>query len=1020
MVAATPAGPGIHAPEAIQPVGVLLAFAGPEPRLDRCSANAPDLLGLPLADLAGRTPAELLGAEIAAAIAATPPLPRGATLLRHHFADRGGALHSVQFFASGDHLVLEIEPETESAEDVFALLSRTQAAIETLRTIPRGQCMAAGLARLCRDITGYDRAVVFRFDVDWNRDVIAEDRSDVLPGSFLGLRVPADALPAVAREIYLQAGMRPVPDVDLAPIPIVALGAAGSDRPLDLTHSTLRRTPVEHADHLRGMGVRASLTMAIEDAGRIWGLVSAHHALPRPLSAARRAACRLLVASVASLLAARADGTQEQATAEMTLRIARAASEILNRQGGGRAALAAFAEALAAATRSSSVLIHAGALKVVAGNSPDVAVIDRILAAVRGHARGGITTIESLAAIDPALAAVREIASAVAAIDLPLDGGVLLLLRGEIPEEIIWSTGPTGPVSDAGPPWAHAILSRGTEGGRAGSSHRVERTRGVARGWPGAVLPALEVARQAVLDILRVFAEREAHEALRKREIELRTIYEGVDEGIALVDAAGRVVSCNRRFAVLLGCEGEPLAGRAVDDLIEVTEPQGVDRMLDVDHAKGRPRPEAARTRPIEIRATATGQGEEAVHAVVVRDIARRELFERELVSAREAAERASRAKDEFLANMSHELRTPLTAVLGYIDLLDQQLRDPVQRKWIATIRRSGWSLLRLLSDIVDFARMDAGEIRLEYGVFDPVAKANSIVDLFRPTMDEKGIRAEVRIGPGVPRAVVGDAARARQILGNLVGNAVKFTREGAITIDVTAQRTDREGQIELEFAITDTGVGIAPAKLAELFERFSQADASSTRHYGGVGLGLAIARGLARRMGGDVVAESAGIGCGAVFRLRLPVRTATRAAGTTAPVARPRPGTRGAVLIIEDDPVNQELLAEMMRILGFMPEIAGDGETAVELATARDDFSAILVDVSLPGMDGMEATRRIRALDGRTAGCPIICVTALASEKDRSDALAAGADAYLTKPVRLADLRATLERATSRFAADE
>ena len=214
-----------------------------------------------------------------------------------------------------------------------------------------------------------------------------------------------------------------------------------------------------------------------------------------------------------------------------------------------------------------------------------------------------------------------------------------------------------------------------------------------------------------------------------------------------------------------------------------------------------------------------------------------------------------------------------------------------------------------------------------------------------------------------------------------------------------------------------DDGPGIRPDALPRLFDRFSQADTSSTRPFGGAGLGLAIARGLARRMGGDVSAQSAGPGQGARFRLDLPVRSVARAAAPSAPAAA---GTRqhGSVLIIEDDPVNQELLAEMVRVLGFTAELAGTGEQGVAAAAARPDLTALLVDVNLPGINGLEAIRRIRALDPPVSGAPILCITALASDRDRVAALAAGADAYLSKPLRLAELRQTLEREIARRSA--
>ena len=1006
----------LHSPETIQPFGVLLAFNHLELKLERCSANAGELLGRPQGDLAGLPLADALTPAIATLIAATPPAPSGGTLLHERFTAPDGTSCSVIFFHSGRHLIVELERAEETAEESYELLCRTQAGVEILRNIADPAVMMARIARVFRDITGYDRVLLFRFDKEWNRDIVAEERSAAAPGTFLGLRVPADALPTGARILYQRAGVRLIPDIDAAAAPIVTLANPDAREwaPLDLSDSGLRSTSPEHAAHLEKLGVRASLTMAIEVAGHLWGMVTAHHYQPRRLSALRRAACRLLATAIAAPLAALSESSEARDRTRWMMDISQAASDALERVDGNDRAFAHFARRLADITGATGVLIRAGSVEVAAGTLPGRALLDRIVETARAHGDGGIFVTESLSAIDPALTAVRDIASGAVAVDLPLPhDGITLLLRGEIPEEIVWAS--DGAQSDSGPAWgvvAQERLQPGVIPPPRGDGPRIERSKGVARAWPERLLPLLPITRQTVLDICRLMAERETLATIRRRENELRTIYESVDEGIALVEPGGRIIRCNQPFLQLLGMEEETVTGRTIDSLIEVTEPAGVARLLDIGRGKGRPRESGGGRHPLEIRATLTSRGPGGLHTVVVRDISHRELFERELVRAREAAEKANRAKDEFLANMSHELRTPLTAVLGYIDLLDQQLRDPTQRKWIDTIRRSGWSLLRLLSDVVDFARIDAGEIRLEFGVLDPVGKAHSIIDLFRPTLDEKGVRAEVRVAPGVPRAVIGDAARMRQILSNLVGNAVKFTREGTIAIDIAAGPPDRDGQFELEFTVSDTGIGIAGENLDALFDRFSQADASSTRSFGGVGLGLAIARGLARRMGGEVEAESGGLGKGARFRLRLPVRSATRAAtGPSLPPARPR--VRGRILIIEDDQVNQELLAEMTRILGFVPEIAGTGELGVEAAASMPGLAALLVDVSLPGMNGMEAIRRVRALAGPVAQVPVVCVTALASERDRTEALAAGADAYLTKPVRLADLRSTLERVT-------
>ncbi|BBK35072.1 hypothetical protein STAQ_01500 [Allostella sp. ATCC 35155] len=1008
----------MHAPESIQTFGFLLAFREPGRHLERCSANIRDLLGRAPQELVGLRPEDVLPSALIDQIETSPATPSGGTLLRQAFVAPDGTPHSVTVLRTADHLILELEPTDEDCAAIYELVCRVQAGIEILRPIADPQRMLAKIAEIFRDITGFDRVLLFRFDADWNRDIVAEERSPAAPGRFLGLRVPADALPVVARRLYQRAGIRLIPDVRLPSVPIVGVaGAALDGEPLDLSDSCLRATSAEHAAHLTAIGVRASLTIAIELSGHLWGIATAHHYQPRRLSAIRRAACRMLATSIAAPLAALEDTARAADSTRRAIAVARAGGEAIERAGPGGSPLDAFVRHLADVADATAAVLRIGTAEASAGTLPARPLLDRILALAASEHEGGVFATDSLSRLEPSMAPVRDIASGVVSLDLPVPGGgMLLLLRGEIVEEVVWAQDGSQPYSDSGPPWAVAVGNRKGNPPLGGDGAGVQRVRGVARGWSERLLPLLPVARQAVLDIVRAATEREALAAIRRRESELRTIYDSVDEGIALADRTGRILNCNQRFAALLDLPLETVVGQPFDALIEPAGPGSL-RLLDGTPTKVRLRGADAGGRALEFRSSPTGQGDGSSWTIVLRDVSQRERFEAELVRAREAAERANRAKDEFLANMSHELRTPLTAVLGYIDLLDQQIRDPTQRKWISTVRRSGWSLLRLLSDIVDFARIDAGEVRLEFGVFDPVAKVHSIIDLFRPTMDQKGIAAEVRVAAGMPRAVVGDQARIRQVLSNLIGNAVKFTREGRITVDIEASAPDPAGQIAMSISVADTGVGIAAKDLGRLFDRFSQADTSSTRPFGGAGLGLAIARGLARRMGGDVTAHSAGPGQGARFRLDLPVRSVARAAPPSPPAAA---GTRqhGSVLIIEDDPVNQELLAEMVRVLGFTAELAGTGEQGVAAAAARPDLTALLVDVNLPGINGLEAIRRIRALDPPVSGAPILCITALASDRDRVAALAAGADAYLSKPLRLAELRQTLEREIARRSA--
>lgn len=378
---------------------------------------------------------------------------------------------------------------------------------------------------------------------------------------------------------------------------------------------------------------------------------------------------------------------------------------------------------------------------------------------------------------------------------------------------------------------------------------------------------------------------------------------------------------------------------------------------------------------------------------------------------ARRQAEAASRAKSDFLATVSHEIRTPLNSMIGLTSLLLDRRPDDTAHQYLVQVRRSGELLLHLVNDILDYARLEAGQLVLEPRPFDPHAVMDEARAIIAPLAQAKGLR--LRLDVEAPHVLRGDGERLRQILLALLDNAVKFTSEGEIR--VACHPLPREGsQTWLRVEIQDAGIGIEPVAAADLFQPFTQADASTTRRYGGSGLGLAICRTLAELMGGEIGYDSVP-GVGTTFWVNLPFERQDTAPPSSAAraeaVAAAAPGDTALtvrmpcrVLLAEDNPVNQFVAAEMLRHLQCEVVVVGDGRRAVEVAQVGH-FDMVFMDCDMPELDGFEATRAIRAHEPAGAHVPIIAMTAAAFEGDRERCLETGMDDFLPKPVRLGDL---------------
>lgn len=553
---------------------------------------------------------------------------------------------------------------------------------------------------------------------------------------------------------------------------------------------------------------------------------------------------------------------------------------------------------------------------------------------------------------------------------------------------------------------------------------------------------ALAAAKEAA-EAARDAAERAGAEAAaahvdveRTREV-LQTVLDSMSEGIVLFDKDLRLKFINHE---LVAVQRYPIEvarpGASAYEMLRFQARRGdfglvedVDRLVR-EHAAMIQTPGGTRYE----RRTASGRFVEFSFKplegggllALSRDISELKKREGALEAARDVAERAraeaeaaNQAKSTFLATMSHEIRTPMNGVLGMVEVLERQGLNEAQQRTVLTIRDSGKALLHIIDDILDFSKIEAGRLELEAVPFSLSGLVTATLETFRPQVIAKGLTLEVEIDAGSQDALAGDPTRVRQILFNLLSNSIKFTQSGGVRVRVGTAPLG-EGNTRVTLAVADTGVGLGAEQLAKLFEPFVQADSSITREFGGTGLGLSIVRRLAQVMGGDVVVESVP-GVGSTFTVTLalhaapadsPLKSMLEPVGGIPANIAARSGEGPRVLVVDDHPVNREVLVLQLKLLGIPADSVAGGADALS-AWARTPYAAVLVDIHMPRMDGHELARRLREAEAASGGTrmPIIAVTADAMKGEEERCLATGMDAYLVKPVSIERLRATLER---------
>jgi PAS domain S-box-containing protein len=542
--------------------------------------------------------------------------------------------------------------------------------------------------------------------------------------------------------------------------------------------------------------------------------------------------------------------------------------------------------------------------------------------------------------------------------------------------------------------------------------------------WINALLLVILIRRRAYF--LAFEAQLEEQSAARVRREELlqsesrcRSIFDNTRDVITCVDTHGRMIDVNRRVEEVFGYKPAELIGKRFTKL-GILRLKDIPRMarlfrqtiwagkaeeiveLELTHKNGGSVFVEVGTRFVRLN----GKIKEIVN--VFRDITERKRTMVELTSAKQAAEVASHAKSEFLANMSHELRTPMTAILGYVDVLLGNPTPETTMESARVIQRNGAQLLELINDILDLSKIEAGKCDVERVACAPYKVAADVISLIKVRAETKGLSLKLECQSAIPDRIRTDPARLRQILVNLIGNAVKFTEVGEVRVIIRGD-SNANATPTLRFDIVDTGIGLSKEQTCMLFEPFSQADSSVNRRFGGSGLGLVISRRLAKILGGDIAVTST-LGKGSTFSVTiaaepwheaglvddLPAEAQPRFQAASSPMKRD-----SRVLLAEDSPDIQRLIAHMLRKAGADVVVAENGQQAVELALATcaeaKSFDVVLMDMQMPMTDGYEATCQLRQAGYRG---PIIALTAHAMKEDRRKCLEVGCDDYVAKPI--------------------
>ncbi len=1032
----------IHIPGSVQPHGILIALRSSDLTIQQISSNVFDHLGIhpdellhqPLSQLMDLHPVEQATLKLGERMPRLlNPIP---IIIEAHGRRRSydGILHR-----SGRTIILELENHIPRNEGYGGFGGFYEAIREVATQLMSAHSLDEILTNGCvelRKLTSFSRVLAYKFDDDWNGAVVAESREPHMP-SLLHHRFPSTDIPKQARDLYTTNWLRLIPDVDYVPSPIVPSLNPLTDKPLDLSNSVLRSVSPVHVEYMRNMGQAASMSISLLKDKKLWGLISCHHEKSNYLKFDTRVAAEFIGQMVSAQITAREDASEEDNPSHLRILLSAALSsrtglsgafDILKKYGNH---LMGVADSRGVAVCSKTQCHTFG----VVPQASDIKVLRNLLA--KRNDRFFYTN--EIRKFQEFSKEFISKAAGVMAILLP-NGAQIIWFRPEVIEQIPWSGNPN--LSKEKDPDGQLRPRKSFE-------TWLENVEGKSLSWKEADISAVKLLNEAlsgmpdeIVDsekensgafrsalarsIENTHSTKESREPtvtehpsnLQEASVNSRALLDGFAEfSVLFLSPVGEIQTWTLGATRLLGYTTTQAVGKRMDLFLSDDEIAKDKHSRILEYVAGHNRCEeeiwlyrADRSSfwgKIMVAAVRDEKESLIGYSVVIQDVTKEKAAEEELRATKVAAEAANRAKTAFLANISHEIRTPLGAVLGFAELLGATtISDEDRANLSDRIHRNGEQLTSLINDLLDLTKVEANKLDVELLEFDLSALLLDTSETLSIKASEKSIQLVFKVNGLVPRFIVSDPTRLRQILVNIISNAIKFTPEGGkVSVSVSQQNVDQQNKIHIH--VSDTGRGMSEDQTKNLFKPFVQADVSTTRKFGGTGLGLFVSRRLARLLNGDVSIEESEIGKGSVFLISVDagqpqsekVFTALEPSTKTAPLNlldnEELKNTK--ILVVDDSPDNRQLIQFYLMRAGAHVEVAENGREGIEKAFGGS-FDVVLMDIQMPILDGNAAMRELKSSGYKK---PVVALTAHAMSEEKDHSLSLGFSDYVTKPIQ-------------------